>query len=102
MQLFLGGPENAGPVWDDLEALRLAATNQSADLDSFGYITNQTVRKSLAITSPFNGGGSSIWDAVQSESEVSLEVNDNDFSPVAGTMRQFVIGALVKMGRLSI
>ena len=30
------------PVWDDLEALRLAASNQNADLDSFGYISNQT------------------------------------------------------------
>lgn len=65
------------PVWGDLEALRLAATNQNADLSSFGYITNQTVRKSLATTSRFANAGTSIWDAIAGESEVSLEVNDS-------------------------
>ena len=58
--------------------MRFVFTNYDADRDSFGWITNPRGRKYFESTARFaTGSSASLWDLMQREAEVSLEVNDD-------------------------
>jgi hypothetical protein len=78
------------PTWSDLTQMRYLATNANADLSSFGWITNQKGRKYLESTPRFTNSAGSMFDFMQREAEVSLEVNDDRL--FAGVWNYMVIG----------
>jgi hypothetical protein len=78
------------PFWSDLTGLRYAATNYNADLSSFGRITNHKGRKYFESTPRFTNAAASMWDLMQREAEISLEVNDDRI--FAGLWNYLLIG----------
>ena len=57
--------------------MRFQVTNFDADRSSFGLITSPVGRESFETIAKFTGGSISIWDAVEGETEISKQVNDN-------------------------
>jgi HK97 family phage major capsid protein len=60
-------------TWDNIADLRFASTNYDASSESFGFITNPTGRQAFEKTARFATAGTSIWDAVQNETEISKQ-----------------------------
>jgi hypothetical protein len=63
-------------TWDNVCDLRFISTNYDASPESFGFITSPTGRQTFEKTARFATAGTSIWDAVQNETEISKKVND--------------------------
>jgi hypothetical protein len=73
------------PIWADLAQMHYLSTDYDADRDSFGWITNPRGRKYFESTARFaTGSSASLWDLMQREAEVSLEVTDDRLSAGCG------------------
>ncbi|HXM28027.1 MAG TPA: phage major capsid protein [Chthoniobacterales bacterium] len=78
------------PVWADLAKMRFAVINYDANRDWFGWITSPNGRRYLEATARFAQGGTSLWDSMTREAELSLEVSDDRL--FAGLWSYLVIG----------
>jgi hypothetical protein len=57
--------------------MRYLATNSNANRASFGWITNPKGRKYFESTPRFTNAAANVWDLLQKEAEISLEVSDD-------------------------
>ncbi len=70
--------------------MRFAVINYDANRDWFGWITSPNGRRYLEPTARFAQGGTSLWDSMTREAELSLEVSDDRL--FAGLWSYLVIG----------
>ncbi|AXK39626.1 phage major capsid protein [Crenobacter cavernae] len=74
----IGGTNGAAPTWDHLVDLESAVASVNADAGAMRYLTNTKVRGKLKKTQQFSGtNGTSVWDALGSQIEVSNQVPSN-------------------------
>ena len=65
------------PIWSDLTCMRYLVTNYDANRDSFGWITDPRGRKYFEGTPRFTNAAARMWDLMEKEAEITLEVSDD-------------------------
>jgi HK97 family phage major capsid protein len=63
-------------TWGNVCDMRFASTNYDASPEYFGFITSPTGRQTFEKTARFATVGTSIWDAISGETQISKQVTD--------------------------